>query len=247
VTAGLLPYMLTEFLLEGSTLSKRLRRYVSLPSLCGLVLLAVVGLFYAAKLGPATPPSAVVIPHGFIWSFAPDAQAKVVCLALIWAFFLLEFGLYAFFIYNAKPDWDRKAGLLFGTTLVCLSLIPIYRCGSANDFVMRVSIPALFVLAVFLGITLHSPSQSTVKRIILIALVVLGSATGLVEVRRHLTGIHTTGTLLQIPGPGQVTGLSLWDRSTPKSEEILLQYVGSSQTPFFELMAQEDGRGGLSR
>ena len=239
VTIGLLPYLLAEFLLENGTLLKRLRRYISLPNLCGLLLLLVIGLFYSTKLYEMSPLLTADIPHGFSLSFAADAQAKAIGGALILVFCLLEFGLYGILIYGTRRDWDAKAKALFVTTLVCLALIPLYRYGATNDFAMRASIPALFVLAVFLGRALHGRSLTGLKRIALTTLVILGSGTALVEFRRHVEGINNAGAILQTPNASQVISLSMWDLATEKDRAIMLQYVGSSQAPFFEFMTGE--------
>jgi hypothetical protein len=239
VTIGLIPYLLAEFLLEDGAWLARLKRYVSWPNLGGLGLLLVIGLYYSAKLYQVSPLSKSDIPHGLSLSFAPDTQAKIIGFALILVFCLLEFGLYSVFICRVKRDWNVRTKVLFATTLVCLSLIPFYRYGGVNDFVMRVSIPALFVLTVFLGRTLYSQSLNGLVRIILTALIILGSVTALVEFRRHITGIYNAGTILQTPAKSQVMSVDQWGLSTEKQATIILQYVGSTQAPFFELMAKE--------
>jgi hypothetical protein len=235
VTLGFLPYFLAEFILENGNLPKRLKQYLSLPNLCGIVLLAVIGLFYSAKFYHISSLLTGDIPHGFSLSFLDDMEAKVIGLALIGIFCLLEFGIYAMFIYSS--NWDSKTKVLFATTLLCLFFFPFYRYGRANDFVMRTSIPSLFVLAVLLGRTLHGKSLIGLKRIVLVTLVALGSVTALVEFRRHATKVYETGRILQMPEIDQVT--SLWNPSIDMSDSLILQYVGSSQAPFFRWMAKQ--------
>ncbi len=237
VTIGSLPYLLVDFLLGNGSLSKRLKRYISLPNLCGIVLLAVIGSFYSAKFYHISPLLTGDIPHGFSLSFLDDTEAKVIGLALIGAFCLLEFGIYAIFVYSSNQDWGSKIKLLFATTLLCLFLFPFYRYGRANDFVMRTSIPSLFVLAVLLGRTLHSKSLTGLKRVILVILVALGSITALVEFRRHAVKVYETRSILQMPEVGQVA--SLWNPSVNVSDSLILQYVGSSQAPFFKWMTKQ--------
>jgi hypothetical protein len=245
VTVGLLPYLLVDVLLADGALSKRLKRYVSLPNLCGLGLLAVVGLFYSAKLYEISPLLTGEIPYGLSLSFVEDAQGKIIACVLILVFCLLEFGLYGILVYassyGGNRDWDGRAKALFFTTLICLSLFPLYRYGGANDLVMRASIPALFVLAVFLGRTLHGGSRGEspvdLKRVILILLVILGSVTALIECRRHIKEIHNAGALLQVPDVDQVT--SLWSPWMDRSHFLILQYVGSAQAPLFRFMTKE--------
>jgi hypothetical protein len=199
----------------------------------------VIGLYYSAKLYQVSPLSKSDIPHGLSLSFAPDTQAKIIGFALILVFCLLEFGLYSVFIYRVKRDWNVRIKVLFATTLVCLSLAPFYRYGGVNDFVMRVSIPALFVLAIFLGRALYSQSLSSLVRIVLTVLIILGSITALIEFRRHVTGIYNAGTILQTPTKSQVMSVDQWGLSTEKQATIILQYVGSTRAPFFELITKE--------
>ena len=71
-------------------------------------------------------------------------------------------------------------------------------------------------------------------------LVILGAATPLVELRRHVTAIHDVGTILQTPAIGQVRSISRWGLSGEQAEVIMLQYVGSSRAPFFQFMTKED-------
>ena len=239
VTIGLLPYVLADFLLEAGSLPARIRSHFSWPDLCGLGLLAIAGLYYSAKFVTISPWLSGSIPQGFSLSFTADTGAKVIGFALIIVFCLLEFGLYSFFIIRATRKWDTKARGAFITTLVCLSLMPFYRFGGVNDFVMRASIPALFVLAVFLGRTLFGHSLTGIKRIVLIALVSLGSVTALIEFHRHISGIYDAGTHMQTPPVSQVMSIDHWGVTTDKDVTIMLQYVGGLQAPFFEFMVKE--------
>jgi hypothetical protein len=104
---------------------------------------------------------------------------------------------------------------------------------------MRASIPALFVLAVFLGRTLFGHSLTGIKRIVLIALVSLGSVTALIEFHRHISGIYDAGTHMQTPPVSQVMSIDHWGVTTDKDVTIMLQYVGGLQAPFFEFMVKE--------
>ncbi len=239
VTVGLLPYVLVGFLLEGESLPKRLKRYLSLPGLCGLGLLAITGLYYSAKLVSTLPLSGANIPQGFSLSFAPDAEARLIGLGLVLVFCILEFGLYAIFVHRTTRDGDAKVKGVWIATLVCLSLFPFYRFGGVNDFVMRASIPALYVLAVFVGRSLSRRSLTGFRRMTLVALLVIGSITAMIEFRRHASGIYNAGTLVRMPQVNQVMSIDQWRLTTGKDATIILQYVGSSRAPFFELMARQ--------
>jgi hypothetical protein len=280
VMIGLAPLLLVELATADGPLPKRLVRYVSLPTLCGLIMVAVIGLFYSAKLYPISPVLVGDMPHGFFLSFAPDGQAKVIGCALMLVFCVLEFGVYGLLIwpdnttaafgktstlrcppeappepaegrsrgaYSKRAVFERTSSFdglrttlsraLLLTALGCLVLFPLYRYGASNDFVMRSSIPALYVLAVFLGRALSGRSLSRCRRVVLMTLLLLGSATPLIELRRHVEGIQAAGRLVQIPSVDQVDGVGDWGLATERDATILVQYVGSAQAPFFELLA----------
>jgi hypothetical protein len=101
---------------------------------------------------------------------------------------------------------------------------------------MRASIPALFMLALFLSRTLHSESLSFPTRLILILLIVLGSGTSWIELRRHLTEIQGAGKLLNLQEASQV--LSLWDYPVEGPDSLIRQYIGSSEAPFFRFLTR---------
>jgi hypothetical protein len=233
---GLLPFCLADIVTGEGQLPQRLRRYLTLSNISGLALLTIVGLFFSSKLYDISPLLTGEIPHGFRLSFAKDSQAKLIGIGLILAFFLLEFGLYSILVFIANKNWKGRAKVLFMATILILLLLPLYSFGEANDFAMRASIPALFFLAVFISRAIHNTSLSTPIRVLLIVLVLLGSATGYIEVKRHLTGIVNTGAVVQIPI--YVNVLELWYPGLEGSESIVLQYLGSSQAPFFQYLAR---------
>jgi hypothetical protein len=104
---------------------------------------------------------------------------------------------------------------------------------------MRSSIPALFVLAVFLGRALSGRTLSGPRRAVLIALLLLGLVTPLTELRRHVEGIRAAGRLVQIPDMDQVAGVEDWGLATERDATILIQYVGSAEALFFEWVRTE--------
>lgn len=106
---------------------------------------------------------------GWIWTFL-NMYEEWPRLAL---FYLVNFAVYAALVWHTlrqtcnKADWH-----LWMMTLFCLVLIPLYAVGnivlpdiSSNDFCMRVSIPPLFVLVVFLGRALNSKTSSASARL----------------------------------------------------------------------------------
>ena len=85
---------------------------------------------------------------------------------------------------DARGGFSRST---YAVAIASLVLIPFYKIGPSNDFVMRASIPALAILAVTTGHTACHALQTGGARILVIALVlVLGSLTGLTEIREIL-------------------------------------------------------------
>lgn len=236
VILGVLPFLLADFLTQEDTLPQRLRRYVAWPNLCGMGLLAVIGLFYSAKLYDMPPSLGSGVSHGFVWSFAENTLEKILIPIVIAVFCLLEFGLYAMLIRKSGLAWDRKSRGLFLAAVVCLSLWPFYRLGALNDLVMRVSIPALFFLAVFLARALNTAEGR--KRGVLLALIAIGALTTFFEHRRHLTNIQQAGSIVSRPEINEVSDLLSLNPPDSDVDFVAFQYLGSLQAPFFQFLAK---------
>jgi len=76
---------------------------------------------------------------------------------------------------------------MFALTSASLLLIPFGQIGWSIDFAMRASIPALMILSLFVAEALSGGVLTPVRRTLLIACLLLGSATGLAEIARGLT------------------------------------------------------------
>ena len=59
-------------------------------------------------------------------------------------FILVEFGIYAMLV-----GWKYKKNPAFYATIVMLLLFPFFRMGYSTDFMMRASIPAIFMIYIF--------------------------------------------------------------------------------------------------
>jgi len=115
-------------------------------------------------------------------------------------------------LFGAR-DGHGPARATYRIAVASLVLIPCYRIGVSNDFVMRASIPALAILAVTTGHTAASvlAGGSNARRILLGLVLALGSLTGLEEVG------HTLAT----PNRGASTCdfVQAWDQS-PYSRQM---------------------------
>ena len=95
-----------------------------------LILLVVVGAYYASNKTP-------VAEKGFIGQFW--ALGEWIWVYII--FILVEIGAYAWMMRE-----EVKHNLLLVVTIGTLVAIPLYKMNYANDFVLRASVPALFLL-----------------------------------------------------------------------------------------------------
>ena len=97
-------------------------------------------------------------------------------------FVVLEFGIYFLFLIKRITKYDY---LLIA--LLELLLIPIYKMSPANDFAMRASIPALFILSISIARYLIEEKKNR-QRIFLIIVLAMGSATPMCEINRSIQG-----------------------------------------------------------
>ena len=175
-TMGLLPIVVALCLNE-----MKQRGWVEIKSLLNfanvgfpLLLLVVVGSYYASNKTP-------IAEKGFIWQFWDLGE-------WIWvyaAFILVEIGVYVWMMRE-----EIKHNLLLVSTIGTLVVIPLYKMNYANDFVLRASIPALFVqFAIWTKWCLEHYHQ---KRCAVLAVCLIGSLGSL-----HLIGFNTFRTMHQ--------------------------------------------------
>jgi hypothetical protein len=95
-----------------------------------LCVLVIVGTYYASN-------SSSIIEKGFFWNFM---SVKLFFVKYI-VFILLEMGVYVCLMRR-----EIKSDIVLLISVCLLLIIPFYKMTSENDFIMRVSMPALFVL-----------------------------------------------------------------------------------------------------
>lgn len=157
-------------------LALRARRRVVFTPACvaavaaGLCFLPVA--IYLTMDAGAVPHEWHVLREGFARQYAFFILAELPQAAVV---------LYAF---NKVEPQDRAAFLL---ALALLLVIPVYSLGPSNDFVMRASIPALFVLAFnFARVAVLTPRDDSAFPTVISVLVLISAATPLVEIKNAL-------------------------------------------------------------
>lgn len=145
-----------------------------------IMMLVVFGLFYMSNSGS-------VGLYGWTftmmtgWTFKGMVYIYIVSI-------VLEIGLY--FVIIRKYLRGNKILIV---SLVSLLLIPFYKITPANDFAMRGSIPALFILIVFIIKYVQTKHRHTMIAILLLT----GSVTALSEISRSVFSTFKSDTYLK--------------------------------------------------
>lgn len=118
-------------------------------------------------------------------------------------FLVLEVGCYILVVF-----WDHKKDAVFYGLILVFIISPYFRIGSSNDFCMRVSVPAVFILMLYVSEYLQQhfawkkiwhPTQCRNRQLCTLGLVlclVIGSATPAVEILRGIYHVWEEGTFL---------------------------------------------------
>lgn len=116
------------------------RDIFSIPNICAILSIFIVFLLFFS-CNTATNGSAGVGGIGFYIAPQDFSFARVLILILFW---ILEFLVYVALIFK-----ENKRNILFYIITISLLAIPLFRIGAGRDFCMRASIPALFLLMIF--------------------------------------------------------------------------------------------------
>jgi hypothetical protein len=141
-TIGLLPYLAVLFLRQDSR-----RIALGWRPILSVLLLA---LPVAAYLSSGT----AVIPHGFIWENPCTSDGPCFTSLTYVLFLVIEVGVPLVVLFVRR---EPEQGFLI-TAAVVLCLIPFYKMGLENDFVMRVSLPSLALLAILCAKLFAAPA-----------------------------------------------------------------------------------------
>ncbi|MBQ8804703.1 MAG: hypothetical protein IJZ53_13835 [Tyzzerella sp.] len=112
-------------------------------------------------------------------------------LSTLFVFLLVDIGIYFQLIYQFN-----KKNKIYYYNLVCLCIIPLIRVGYSNDFCMRASIPALFLLTLWVVDALKKTWEQR-KRVLCVGIIfalLIGAATPLAEMYRTITETYTRKT-----------------------------------------------------
>ncbi len=172
-TFGMIPVAIYMYLKKydgDGTVKQRILNGISFENcFMPIMMLAVFGLMYMSNSGSVGTKCWSFSALGD-WSFAQKLGQYALGI-------ILEFGLYMLVIRK----YFRENKILW-VALISLALIPFYKITPANDFAMRGSIPALFILTVFVIKYVQSNQKQTVIAIML----VISSVTAISEIDRSV-------------------------------------------------------------
>ncbi len=164
------------------------------------------------------------LANGWLWETEKLLSSWILVRLIL--FYLFEFGLFAFVVYRFLFKKNRRTEfVVFITSLILLFLIPWYKIGLMNDFAMRSSIPALYVISYFWIHTIAEAKKSALTNLIMVSLFIISSLYPLTLFRNGL--IH-----FSLSSPRY----TLAQLETPK---IRKQYLGYPSSFFFRLFPKQ--------
>lgn len=242
LSIGILAYLAVGFCMEVFR-DRTFDRRAWLPNACGAIVLALFVLYFASKYFSPAPPGGTPV-HGWIFvSQVGDPEGWLHVLLMMIVFWLLEFGLYVLLLWRCAGMREGRYKVILLITTVTLLVLPLYRYGEYNDLVMRVSIPALFVLGVLVCRALFDTAISRRYRLLLVILLLIGALTPLFEFWRHTEIICRERTMDFRPDERSVSNLFAVHQYYARRYGIdgfAGQYLGSPNAPFFQFLAKEE-------
>ncbi|MGN0325423.1 MAG: hypothetical protein ACI4DW_03860 [Lachnospiraceae bacterium] len=171
---GLIPIALYQSLkdIKQDGVKDTMKGFMSISNIIGVVVVGIVSVEYLRANS-----SAQVVGQDNFWEYFASIFGRY-CL-----FILLEVGLYFILLYKY-----HKKDILYYIILIELLLCPLFRVGHALDFCMRVSVPALFVLMIYVIDALEHMKQKKdiFGCVALILILCLGGITSFNEIQRTL-------------------------------------------------------------
>jgi hypothetical protein len=218
-------------------------------SLAAILLLAVLVMYFHSRSAPVRfPPSLTsepqVVQRGELY-VTPLKVGFAKFLPAYTGTFIIEFGLLAALILLALPRQAPQERRWVFAAAVTLMLLPWIHYGAYNDLVMRVCIPALFVLQ-FIALRTLAAQTLTPGRgrwspwgSALVVLLAVGALYPLNMLR--ITGqrfAERSWDWVYIPPASEVPDLFKQQRQTREMLFFIGQYVGSVRSPFFTHLAK---------
>ncbi len=205
---GLIPLALFAWIRSGN------RGIFSFPNLFSLPLFAISGMYFLSRIYPS--------PHGFIWNIA-DIRTEWPRLFLAHLLEWIVFFLFAKELRKSVDPWLRGC---FWTAGLILLVYPFYSYGYANDWAMRTTIPAMFLLWAGVIRSLLAAKTGTETRIL--ALLFLIGASG---------ALHESSRTWRLPDSNLISQ-DMHVHVPGLDEPYRSQYLGKMDSFFFRHLAR---------
>ncbi|MEK4032796.1 hypothetical protein WOC76_02280 [Methylocystis sp. IM3] len=190
-----------------------------------MVLAAMAGLCFA-PVALYLVMDAGAVPHE--WLAFRDGFLRT-----YFSFVFVEIPQAAVLVYA----WRKIAGPDRGPlvlALVLLLVIPLYSFGPSNDFAMRASIPALFLLAFsFARIAVLTPRDNSAFPTLISSLVLISAATPLLELKNAFSGAYGVSDCNMMTAWRKTDGFAFPTNYLAREEKVLpwLISVGDGPAP----------------
>jgi hypothetical protein len=156
------------------------------------------------------------------WLWQIEKLTRSWVLLRLFLFYLFEFGIFTFFIVKS-PIKSSIRKLLLSLSVGILLALPWYKMGLLNDFVMRVSIPALWVVGYFWIETLVQAKWNIKVKVLMFTIFIVASV--------YPAVLFANGIRNFSWGPPKASLTTYEDPTFRK------QYLGNSKSIFFTYFA----------
>jgi hypothetical protein len=226
--------------------AQTLRQVFSLLNVCGLLVGALVAIYFVARFEAYVLPIAVDGDYReyitFTFRRLPDHFLKWYFLFVMLEFAVLHGLLFWYLQLQKEPMFAKLRGLLILSACILFAL-PVLNWGWNNEPAMRSSIPALFVTALITIRVLGDPPrglQASCVRLAIWGVVLVGSLNAAVEFGRQVNGVYQQGTLVAVPESGEIqTIFQIQEEKYRKYYNFAAQYVGSADSFFVRHFAKQ--------
>lgn len=224
VFLGLIPFYLILLLRKRIIISAR-------EIGMSLVIFCISILFLSSNM---TFYSKEASTNGWLWDTEKIVGSWI--FLRLFLFYLFEFVIFAFFIHRYL--FHKQKGIefmIFITSLTLLIFLPWYKIGLMNDFAMRSSIPALYILLIYWLKTIIEAKKSRFVLYTMVILFAIGSLYSFILVYNgvvHFALTSDQSTLAQMENP-----------------QLRKQYVGDSKNilfTFFSHTTNPNKKGSIS-
>jgi hypothetical protein len=158
---------------------------------------------------------------------------QVILLYLL--FVVAEVGIFSWIIWRNWQVFSLPERKLLIITLVFLAGLPVFRIGHYNDLVMRGSIPALFVVSIFLVRSMVGVNR--LMKIIVLLIFALGAVTPFFEYRRQFNRI-VVGDSMTITKQDMRSTDGLSQVISREDPFVRGYYMGDPKAWFFKTMTE---------